>query len=50
MIRGDPYLVTAASRPRAVLSSANSAKPTARGVPVARGRFNLARGGDDRDQ
>ena len=34
MIRGDLYLVMAASRPRAVLSSANSAKPTARGVPV----------------
>ena len=31
MIRVDPYLVTAASRPSAVLSSAHSAKPTARG-------------------
>ena len=37
MIKGDSYLVTAASRPRAVLSSVNSAKPTARGVPVVRG-------------
>ena len=27
MIRGDPYLETAASRPRAVLSSANSVRP-----------------------
>ena len=32
MIRGEPYLVTAASRLRVVLSSANSAKPTARGA------------------
>ena len=31
MIRGDPYLVTAASRPKAVLSSANFAEPTASG-------------------
>ena len=39
MIRGNPYLETTASRPRAVLSSAHFAKPTARGagVPVARG-------------
>ena len=47
--KGDLYLVTAASRPRAVLSSANLAKPTARGrrsgVPVARGGLVLARGG-----
>ena len=32
MIKGDPYLETAASRPRAVLSSANFEKPTARGA------------------
>ena len=39
MIKGDPYLITAASRPRTVLSSAKSAGPTAKGegVPVARG-------------
>ena len=47
MIRGDPYLETAASRPRVVLSSANFAKPTARGggVPVARGGRTLPAGG-----
>ena len=33
--RVDPYLATPASRPRAVLSSANLVGPTARGVPVA---------------
>ena len=31
MIRGDLYLVTAASRPKTVLSSANFAEPTASG-------------------
>ena len=35
---GDPYLVTTASRPRAVLSSANSEKPTARGTCSQGGR------------
>ena len=31
MVMGEPYLLTAASRRRAILSSANSTKPTARG-------------------
>ena len=47
MIRGDPYLVTAASRPKAVLSSANFVKSTARGggVPVAGGGWTMQAGG-----
>ena len=39
--KGDPYLVTTVSRPRAVLSSANSAKPTARGGTCAQGAESL---------
>ena len=42
MIRGDPYLETAASRPRAVLSSANFVKSTARGGTCSQGEVPVA--------